>query len=194
MAIDLDEYRALVAKVDSFFTRVQGRYGAELACRAGCDGCCQFRLTVSPVEAEEIRRGVAALPKKDRARLAKRARAIGDAMGPCPALEPDGRCGIYDVRPIVCRTHGLPMRVPGDARLPVLGDGLGGGVNTTGLSVCPLNFTTTPIERVEADCLLDLGTIDALLAVINARAVPDDESARLARLSIGDVLLAAHLP
>ena len=27
---------------------------------------------------------------------------------PCPALEADGRCGLYDHRPLVCRSMGIP--------------------------------------------------------------------------------------
>jgi len=27
---------------------------------------------------------------------------------PCPALESDGRCGVYEYRPLVCRSMGLP--------------------------------------------------------------------------------------
>lgn len=30
-----------------------------------------------------------------------------DAL-PCPALESDGRCGLYEFRPLVCRSMGLP--------------------------------------------------------------------------------------
>lgn len=27
---------------------------------------------------------------------------------PCPALEQDGRCGLYEFRPLVCRSMGVP--------------------------------------------------------------------------------------
>ena len=27
---------------------------------------------------------------------------------PCPALEPNGRCGVYHHRPLVCRSMGIP--------------------------------------------------------------------------------------
>lgn len=27
---------------------------------------------------------------------------------PCPALERDGRCGVYEFRPLVCRSMGIP--------------------------------------------------------------------------------------
>jgi hypothetical protein len=36
---------------------------------------------------------------------------------PCPALERDGRCGLYEFRPLVCRSMGIPtddgLRVTG---------------------------------------------------------------------------------
>jgi Fe-S-cluster containining protein len=32
---------------------------------------------------------------------------------PCPALQPDGSCGIYESRPITCRTMGIPTEEQG---------------------------------------------------------------------------------
>lgn len=32
---------------------------------------------------------------------------------PCPALHPDGSCGIYESRPITCRTMGIPTEEQG---------------------------------------------------------------------------------
>jgi len=32
---------------------------------------------------------------------------------PCPALQPDGSCGIYQSRPITCRTMGIPNEEQG---------------------------------------------------------------------------------
>jgi Fe-S-cluster containining protein len=32
---------------------------------------------------------------------------------PCPALQPDGSCGIYESRPITCRTMGIPNEEQG---------------------------------------------------------------------------------
>ena len=31
------------------------------------------------------------------------------ATWPCPALEPDGSCGLYEFRPLVCRSMGVPQ-------------------------------------------------------------------------------------
>lgn len=192
--MNLAEYEALVAKVDAFFARVAGRYAADLACAAGCSGCCGQQLSVSVVEAESIARGLAALPEAERAALAERARrgvaSLAGGDGPCVALDDAGRCGIYAFRPLVCRTQGLPMRVPGHAGLPVFVEEGGDG---SGLGVCPLNFSGGGLTTVAEDCVLNVESLDAMLALVNARAV-GPEGDRLARVLISDVLSDAHLP
>jgi hypothetical protein len=32
---------------------------------------------------------------------------------PCPALQDDGTCGLYDFRPVTCRTMGIPTEAAG---------------------------------------------------------------------------------
>lgn len=179
MSDPLAEYRALVAKVDAFFGRVQGRYADRMRCAAGCSGCCGHHLTVSRVEAESIARHLSAMPDREREALRARAAALGSSDGPCPALDAEGRCGIYEARPLICRTQGLPMRV-GSSALPVLGE-----TDAQGLSVCPLNFEGEPLSALDADCVLAVETLDATLAVVNRRAFPGDP---LERVRIGSLL------
>ena len=52
------EYQALRATVDAFAQATATRRQADMACRAGCSSCCHAWLTVSTVEAEELRAGV----------------------------------------------------------------------------------------------------------------------------------------
>jgi Fe-S-cluster containining protein len=35
---------------------------------------------------------------------------------PCPALQPDGSCGVYPFRPLTCRTTGIPTEETGVAQ------------------------------------------------------------------------------
>ena len=138
-------YRQLAAKVDAFFVRVQERYAADMQCRAGCHDCCHQRLSVTPVEADAIRAELTALAPDLRARIKDRAEHGQD----CAALEADGRCAIYAARPIVCRSHGAPIR---------LGDRV---------EKCFKNFTArTP----DPDCILDQQTLSTLLYAINRTA------------------------
>ena len=184
--MDLTEYRALVAKVDGFFDRVFARYSDRMKCAEGCSECCGVQLTLSPVEARELAGFLETLPAPERARLAARADSLRDAAGPCPALDDDGRCAVYAARPLICRSHGVPMRTPRALSLPVLDE-------RDGLAVCHLNFEGTPLTDVDADCVLSLESIDAILGVVNARACGAGLD-RLARIPIGDVLFSAHSP
>jgi hypothetical protein len=149
-----DRYRQLCAKVDHFFARVTERHGTEMHCGAGCDGCCRTRLSVTAVEAEEIRDAVARLSPEARLRAA--ARAALDSPDRCAALEPDGRCAVYAARPLVCRSHGLPIRMVNARGLPVV-------------DACVLNFTQRGPAEADADCILDQTTLSLTLGAI-ARA------------------------
>ena len=190
VAMTLGEYDALAEKVDAFFVRVHGRYRAEMQCAEGCSECCGHHLTVSVVEAESMARTLATRDAATRKRLADRAASLGEGEGPCPALEDDGRCAVYEGRPLVCRSHGAPMYV-GSAALPVVKEG-DPPEEGDAIKCCHLNFPDRQLDHVDPDCVLDLVNMAATLAVVNARAAPDGQAAALRRVLIGDVLRAAH--
>lgn len=159
MSDPLDEYRAALAKIDAAAAAVFARRADDIACRRGCSSCCVDGLTVLSVEAAAIERlarerGLSAAPSPP--------------PGGCAFLDGDGACTVYDARPVVCRTHGLPLKMK-DAEassspasslrgrpLKVLGD----------VEVCALNFT----ERApEAADVLDAERLAALLLVVEQR-------------------------
>jgi Fe-S-cluster containining protein len=149
-----ERYQELTTKVDTFFTRVQSRYGSAMQCKAGCTACCHVRLSVTALEASVIREGLAGLPEAERARLAWRAEH--GAPGSCPALEADGRCALYAWRPLVCRSHGVPIR----QREP---DG------TAAVSACEKNFEGgAGLPEVAPECVLDQGTLSTMLGALDA--------------------------
>ena len=47
-------YRQLVDQVDKWTSEMAERYSKHLACKNGCDLCCQHQFTVSAVEAYNI--------------------------------------------------------------------------------------------------------------------------------------------
>ncbi|QRK04444.1 YkgJ family cysteine cluster protein [Archangium violaceum] len=158
-----ERYQELVAKVDTFFTRVQSRHGGAMQCKAGCTACCHVRLSVTALEASVIREGLSRLPEEERARLAHRAKQ--GAPGSCPALEADGRCALYAWRPLVCRSHGVPIR----QREP---DG------AASVSACEKNFEGgAGLPDVSPDCVLDQTTLSTVLGALDA-AYADARGAR----------------
>lgn len=157
----MDEYRAVLAKVDAFAAQVAARAGAAMACRAGCAGCCQAGLTVSPVEAAAIAAHLERLPPQARNAIAARAERHREG---CVFLDEGGRCSVYEARPIVCRTQGLPLRYPpGFVPAEAVGIDLG---ERGAVTWCPLNFAEAPPGPGE---VLDAELVDRLLAVVNRR-------------------------
>mgnify|MGYP003893663741 CR=1 FL=1 len=88
-----DEIDALVAPLEEL-------HAARLQCKRGCAGCCVDDITVFEVEAERIRRGHRSLLQE----------GAPHPTGACAFLDDEGACRIYDARPYVCRTQGLPLR------------------------------------------------------------------------------------
>jgi len=157
----VSRYAELTAKVDAFFTRVEQRHGADMQCATGCADCCHARLTVTPVEATAIVDEIATWAR-DR-KIALHALAVRDQTARCAALGDDDRCRIYAARPLVCRSHGAPVRMRDARSLPVV-------------QVCARNFVAGP-ERADADCIIDQTTLSALLLAVN-RAEGADAEAR----------------
>lgn len=144
----LQNYRALVAKVDSFCHSVENAYAQHLACKAGCDSCCRH-LSLFPVEAHALTHAVAGLPPAEAQRLRQQVKSA--APDRCPLLL-DGLCFLYEYRPLICRTHGLPLLIK---------EGEG-----TRVDCCPLNFTG--IETLPGGAVLNLENVNAALVAINA--------------------------
>ncbi|HEV7555779.1 MAG TPA: YkgJ family cysteine cluster protein [Kofleriaceae bacterium] len=136
----------LTEKIDAFFARVEARHPVDIECRTGCSDCCHVRLTITAAEAESIRTLVASWPAERRAALA----AISAPADRCAALDAGGRCSIYDARPVVCRSHGVPVRL--GKSLPV---------------VCHRNFTRGGPAAADPDCILDQHTVSAILLAVN---------------------------
>jgi uncharacterized protein len=171
-------YRELTAKVDAFFARVHERHAGDMRCGAGCDSCCRTRLTITGVEAGAVAEHVRAMTPAAQARLAEVARRPYDpADMRCAALEDDGRCLVYEGRPLVCRSHGVPIRFPGPGALPVV-------------DACPKNFTARGPAAADPDCILDQTTLSAALLAVDAEDADQVGRARGERVSLGKLLVA----
>lgn len=90
-------YLTLRQEVDAKAAALESLHRDHLRCEKGCAQCC-VNLTVWPVEffaiVEELK--------------AAQIRPVFDASASCGFLK-DGLCQIYASRPIICRTHGLPL-------------------------------------------------------------------------------------
>jgi hypothetical protein len=189
----------LFAKVDAFFEQAALRFPGPsgITCHAGCADCCR-RFSVTTLEAQVIAEGLAGLPAATRSALAARAAEHTDA---CPALEPDGRCAIYPFRPILCRTHGLPIRFDphgggaGPPTPPEAGDSGSPALSPIHrrrslpvVDACPKNFRGHDLASLPAGAVLDQTTLSTMLAALDAASSVETGRSRGERVAVAAVL------
>ncbi|MGZ8421441.1 MAG: YkgJ family cysteine cluster protein [Nitrospira sp.] len=177
----------LFQQATHWFQRAQASLLGTIPCCQGCSACCIGIFPITRLDALELQRGLDALPSLQRDAIVTRARAqvaaleaaypdlqshptldgwgdgtIDDMVEhfadmPCPALAPDGTCGVYTFRPITCRTMGIPTE----------SDGMVQGACTVQTSVPIVRLS--PTFRTEADLLAEH---EAVALSILGRAQP----------------------
>lgn len=130
-------YQTLLTSVDEWFTRCKESFEGQIHCAEGCAACCRGLFDISLLDAFLLQTGFMRLaPERQKVVLAKaeeRLRQLQsdwpgfqhpyllnhlpdelwiempeDDRTPCPLLGEDGACLVYEHRPMICRTHGLP--------------------------------------------------------------------------------------
>ena len=167
----LDNYFQMVSRVDALCRGIRAVLGARITCSEGCSSCCTA-ITLFPVEAAALNAALAALPE---ARQAAIRRHVAEQAGGerCPLLE-DHRCLLYAARPIICRTHGLPI------------------VYTEGrerkVDCCPLNLGEGE-QPLPGSAIIDLDRLNTLLVAVNALFLSQAAAGGLPeRLTIAEAL------
>jgi Fe-S-cluster containining protein len=146
-------YKNILDRADTFFRSVTNAQPQNLQCGRGCSLCCYGLFEIGPADIPMIAEGLAELhPMRRRMIVRKAVEILAASKHPnlrecsqtekekffdrtastaCPNLNDAGECMIYEHRPLVCRTFGLPLR----DRDRYLGD------------VCELNFTNAVDEE-----------------------------------------------
>jgi len=144
----LAELLLVHAEVDEQVGLVVEEVGARLHCGRGCSACCLDELTVLEVEALRIRARHGPLLVT----------GPPHPVGACAFLDEGGACRIYEDRPYVCRTQGLPLRW-----LDLNDDGMDVEYRDICPLNCPLNEEGTPIEELELWQCWSLGVVEPRL-------------------------------
>lgn len=130
-------------RADRWFVRAKSALLGNIPCGRGCCRCCIGPFAITLLDVEELRQGLQTLPAAQRAGIEERAsrqvatiEASYPRLGadpildswpddrvdqlvarfadmPCPALQDDGACGLYEFRPVTCRTMGIPIESEG---------------------------------------------------------------------------------
>ena len=160
----LELLRRFYQEVDQRARTLAEANEAILQCRRGCADCCVDDLTVFQVEADHIRHFHGDLLTGGRA----------NGAGGCAFLDGQGACRIYEHRPYVCRTQGLPLRwldeTP-DGRIMEMRD------------ICPLNDRDQGLEDLPDERCWHIGPFEEVLANIQAYA----HGGELARVPLRDL-------
>lgn len=133
----LKSYHQLIGQVDSWFNVCLSAGGASLACRGGCSSCCRGLFDITLLDAWLLKAAFYELPEAVRNQVLDRSQPrlaelqnlwpklknpylLNDLpeaewqempendLTPCPLLDENGYCLIYEARPLTCRLHGLP--------------------------------------------------------------------------------------
>ncbi len=157
LAVADENFKSILQLADRHFAAVMETQSQNLACGAGCSLCCYGLFEIGSGDVPVIAEGLEKLHPMRRRKIIRRAQEIVASSAhpnlrecsaeekesffertqatPCPNLDDKGLCMMYEHRPLVCRTFGLPLR---EGR-KYIGD------------ICELNFTkSTKAERLKA--------------------------------------------
>jgi Fe-S-cluster containining protein len=161
----------MVSRVDALCRGILDALSGQISCSEGCSSCCTA-ITLFPVEAAALNSALEALPEVERDAIL---RHVAEHAGGerCPLLE-DHRCLLYMARPIICRTHGLPI---------VYSEG-----NEQKSDCCPLNLGDGE-QPLSGSTVIDLDRLNALLVAVNALYLSHADLTNLPeRLTIAEAL------
>ncbi len=125
----LFQYQNLLHKIGRICSRLEKLYAEHLVCKPGCSHCCQVERSVLSIEAYIIEQKLKTFTLQ-RIRRLRRSHKKNDEH--CPLLWKN-RCVVFHERPIICRTHGLPIYYH-EAEI-------------TFIDYCRLNFTELPPDN-----------------------------------------------
>jgi Fe-S-cluster containining protein len=165
-----DNYTQLLEKVEQLFAETRARHPGEFRCGAGCFGCCKAGLSVANVEAARIRSWL-----HDRPEIQERRKSPGGTLGDseyCRFLNAAGQCVIYEVRPLICRSHGMPISWNQEG--------------TEARDCCPLNFEGIELGQLMASDVLSLDKVNTLLSLVDRNFDPENSGKRVPLADIGE--------
>ncbi len=175
----------LVAKVDAFFDRVHAKHKDAMQCGKGCSDCCCDRLTITLLEAATIATAIGGMSDAEKTGLAEW--ASRDEHESCAALSRDGACMIYAARPLICRTHGVPIRYGRPVNEVAAKDD---AVRLPVVTACFKNFDGgASLDRVPAEDVLDQTTVSATLGALDAAFADECGVPRGTRIDLAELLV-----
>lgn len=142
----LNALKQFYSALDSHIHSIEEKNKARINCKKGCFSCCKDDLEVFGIEAEYIRKNQFEFLKS----------SSPAPIGACAFLNGEGACRIYDSRPFVCRTHGVPIAYlqedeEGEFELR---------------DICPINEKGEPLEELANEKIFQNNSWEEKLATL----------------------------
>lgn len=129
-------YKQFLQQADTHFSEIQKHNPFSFRCGLGCHECCVPDLTILTLEASSIVQYLLERPELiEHLRIVEKEDPHKGTR--CTFLTKEGSCGIYPVRPFICRSHGAPIAIAQEDHYQA--------------DVCALNFTEKAIETLGPD-------------------------------------------
>ena len=120
-----------------------------LQCKKGCSACCVDNLEVMGLEAAYIKNKYPEVLNEK-----------PNKLGQCAFLDETGACRVYEARPFICRTHGLPLQWEIEEN----------GQKSKVLDICELNETETPLSDLADNQIFDVNMFEEILIGLQLNA------------------------
>jgi uncharacterized protein len=128
----IGSYFKIRKTIDSVSKKLALNHASHLQCKKGCDMCC-MDYSILPVEFFSILHEL----KQKHFLIAEKEAGDEKQDGNCIFLK-NNACTIYESRPVICRTHGLPLLYTNDDY-------------EWELSTCELNFKNFDFEKFKPE-------------------------------------------
>ena len=145
------EYNNLINEIDNHSKKLEIEHSKQMQCKKGCDMCC-MEYSILPIEFYSILNDL----KESKLTPETSAEAKDDE---CIFLK-NHVCTIYNQRPIICRTHGLPLLFMNEN-------------NEWELSACELNFTDFNFEKFTLDNTFQQDKYNSKLFMLNKEFISE---------------------
>lgn len=145
------DYLDLRNEVDSLSERLSQEHSKHMQCKAGCDLCC-MDYSIFPIEFYSILNNIK--------RETIQPKVNGNASKEQCIFLHQHQCTIYNERPVICRTHGLPLLYMNE-------------INEWELSACELNFTEFDMEQFNEENTFPQDTFNSKVFMLNKEFIKE---------------------
>jgi Fe-S-cluster containining protein len=148
----------LQEKVSAKFEEIFEKHRRSMSCAISCHSCCKPGISVSRIEAKLIQ----SIFLQKQSQLEELKKANPHKGKRCEFLDAAGACAIYDVRPVICRSHGAPIQY----RDP---NGKDFEKAERYRDACELNFKGISLKDLPLNDIFNIDTVNTLLSLLQAQ-------------------------